>query len=181
MSKPRTSKPAAARTTVRCAVYARAGVAAAHATNAIRAQRRAAQAFIASRKSQGWVCLVKEYEDVGHSAGTLNRPALRRLLGDIAAGKVDCVVATTLDRLTRSLPDQARLFARLRRHKVMLVTVCPVIFHDLSAKAMEFALSAASGSTSRKRRGGKGVKSKACSVRSVRRPGRLPPSRRTRR
>ncbi|NLF73818.1 MAG: recombinase family protein [Candidatus Anammoximicrobium sp.] len=60
--------------------------------NSLPSQRRAVRAFIGSGKSRGWVCRPETYEDVGQSGRALNRPALRRLLADIAAGKVDCVV-----------------------------------------------------------------------------------------
>jgi len=68
------------------------------------------------------------YEDIGHSGGTMDRPALRRLLADLEADKLDCVVIHTLDRLTRSLADHAKLIAEFRRCNVSLVIVHPVSF-----------------------------------------------------
>ena len=63
-----------------------------------------------------------------------NRPALGKLLADIDAGKVDCVVVHTFDRLTRSLTDQAKLLARFRRRGVAFLTVRPVAFYVLGKK-----------------------------------------------
>ena len=118
-------------TTVRCAMYTRKNHDAGRPTefNSIRRQRKAIRAFIANRKWQGWVCLPEAYEDIGQSAGTMNRPALQRLLADVRAGKVDCVVVHTFDRLTRSLSDSATLFAIFRRCNVTLVTPYTGDFH----------------------------------------------------
>jgi len=92
------------------------------------------------RKPQAWVGLPKRYDDIGKSAATPKRPALRRLLVDLAAGKVDCVVALAVDRIARSRSDQARLVATLRRHGVTLVTVPPVFFQNLSGEAIGFTV-----------------------------------------
>jgi DNA invertase Pin-like site-specific DNA recombinase len=43
------------------------------------------------------------YDDGGLSGGTLERPALKRLLDDIKASKVQIVVVYKVNRLTRSL------------------------------------------------------------------------------
>ena len=51
----------------------------------------------------------ERYDDGGISGGTLERPALQRLLQDIAAGRIDIVVVYKVDRLTRSLLDFAKL------------------------------------------------------------------------
>src|SRR5581483_2396936 len=51
------------------------------------------------------------------------RPAVRRLLADIEAGKVDCVVVYKVDRLSRSLLDFARLMETFERHRVSFVSV----------------------------------------------------------
>jgi DNA invertase Pin-like site-specific DNA recombinase len=77
---------------------------------------------------------------VGQSAATLDRPALQRLLADVAAGKVDCVVAYTFDRLTRQPSETARLLARFRRAGATLVTVCPEMFHALGGKTIDLVL-----------------------------------------
>ncbi len=107
--KTTTEKP------VRCAIYTRTNIA---QIDAVQPQREATRAFIASWS--GWAC-VGMYEDTGHSGGTMNRPALRSLLADLEADKVDCVVIHTLDRLTRSIADHAKLIAEFRRCDVTLV------------------------------------------------------------
>jgi site-specific DNA recombinase len=64
---------------------------------------------VASQRAEGWVLLEDHYDDGGYSGGTLERPALRRLLADIEAGLIDVVVVYKIDRLSRSLMDFARL------------------------------------------------------------------------
>ena len=75
--------------------------------NSLDAQREACEAFIRSQKHEGWVCLPEMYDDGGISGATLERPALRRLLAEIEAGRVDTVVVYKVDRLTRSLAVEA--------------------------------------------------------------------------
>jgi len=111
----------AAREPLRCAIYTRTDVAA--QIDETQTQREATLAFIASRS--GWTC-TGMYEDIGHSGSGLNQPALRRLLVDVEASEVDCVVVHTLDRLTRSLADLAKLIAEFRRCEVILVIAHPV-------------------------------------------------------
>ncbi|NQW53302.1 MAG: recombinase family protein, partial [Rhodospirillales bacterium] len=64
-----------------------------------------------------------QYDDGGFSGGTLERPALRRLMADIEAGRVDVVVVYKIDRLSRSLMDFARLVEVFDRHGVTFVSV----------------------------------------------------------
>ena len=56
--------------------------------NSLQAQREACEAFINSQRHEGWVCLRTGYDDGGFSGATMGRPALQRLLADIAAGRV---------------------------------------------------------------------------------------------
>src|SRR4029077_9907652 len=77
--------------------------------NSLQAQREACEAFITSQRHEAWVCLRAGYDDGGFSGGTMDRPALQRLLADIAAGRVDIVVVYKIDRLTRSLTDFAKI------------------------------------------------------------------------
>ena len=114
-----------ARTTVRCAIYTRTSTEEGlnQEFNTLDAQRDAALAYIASQKSAGWVALPERYDDGGFSGGTTDRPALKRLLADIEAGKVDCVIAYKLDRLSRSLLDFATLMATFEKHGVAFVSV----------------------------------------------------------
>src|SRR4051812_30985306 len=60
--------------------------------NTLDAQRESAEAYIASQKTEGWVCLPDRYDDGGFTGGNLERPAVRRLMADIEAGQIDCVV-----------------------------------------------------------------------------------------
>ncbi len=117
------TKPAAA--TVRCAIYTRKSTEEGleQEFNSLDAQREAAEAFIKSQASEGWTCLPDRYDDGGFSGGSLDRPALARLLRDIEAGKVDAVVVYKVDRLSRSLLDFARLMETFEKHRVSFVSV----------------------------------------------------------
>ncbi len=91
--------------------------------NSLDAQREACEAFILSQKGSGWVALPTMYDDGGVSGGTLERPALQRLLADIAAGLVDTVVVYKVDRLTRSLADFAKIVEAFDARGVAFVSV----------------------------------------------------------
>ena len=94
---------------LRCAIYTRKSSEEGleQAFNSLHAQREACAAFILSQKHEGWTVSPTLYDDGGFSGGTMDRPALQRLLGDIRAGQVDVVVVYKIDRLTRSLFDFA--------------------------------------------------------------------------
>ncbi|WP_031372158.1 recombinase family protein [Lysobacter antibioticus] len=110
---------------LRCAVYTRVSTeeGLGQAYTSIDAQRDSGEAYIASRRSEGWIPVGDYYDDGGYSGGNLERPALRRLLDDIRAGKIDIVVTYKIDRLTRSLFDFAELFKTLEEHNVTFVAV----------------------------------------------------------
>jgi site-specific DNA recombinase len=110
---------------VRCAVYTRKSTEEGleQEFNTLDAQRESAEAFIKSQAHEGWTCVPDRYDDGGFTGGNLERPALQRLLLDIAAGKVDCVVVYKVDRLSRSLLDFARLMETFEAHKVSFVSV----------------------------------------------------------
>jgi site-specific DNA recombinase len=91
--------------------------------NSLHAQRESAEAFIASQQHEGWVCLPEQYDDGGFSGGSLERPALNRLLEDIKAGRIDCVVVYKVDRLSRSLLDFSRIMETFDKHGVSFVSV----------------------------------------------------------
>ena len=97
--------------TVRCAIYTRKSSEEGleQGFNSLDAQREACAAYILSQASEGWTLLPEMYDDGGISGGTLERPALQRLLGDIAAGRIDIIVVYKVDRLTRSLLDFSKL------------------------------------------------------------------------
>jgi len=96
---------------LRCAVYTRksSDEGLEQSFNSLDAQREAGEAYVASQASEGWTLLPALYDDGGYSGGTMERPGLKLLLADIAAGKVDIVVVYKIDRLTRSLADFARI------------------------------------------------------------------------
>ncbi len=91
--------------------------------NSLDAQREACEAYIRSQKSAGWTALADLYDDGGVSGGTLERPALQRLLADIQAGRVDTVVVYKVDRLTRSLSDFAKIVDAFDAKGVSFVSV----------------------------------------------------------
>ena len=109
----------------RCAIYTRksSDEGLEQEFNSLHAQREACDAYIASQRHEGWHGLAAHYDDGGFSGGTMDRPALQRLLGDIRAGKVDVVVVYKIDRLTRSLFDFAKIVEAFDAHSVSFVSV----------------------------------------------------------
>ncbi len=109
---------------VRCAIYTR------KSTdenldlefNSLDAQRESGEAYIASQKSEGWLCLPEKYDDGGYTGGNMERPALKRRMADVAAGKVDFIVVYKVDRLSRSLFDFASIIQTLDKHRVAFVS-----------------------------------------------------------
>jgi site-specific DNA recombinase len=91
--------------------------------NSLEAQRESCEAYVASQRAEGWLLVPDRYDDGGFSGGTLDRPALKRLLTDIEAGKVDVVVVYKIDRLSRSLMDFSRLVEVFDQRKVTFVSV----------------------------------------------------------
>lgn len=112
-------------TKIRCAIYTRKSTEEGleQEFNSLDAQRESGEAYIASQRGAGWVCLPTHYDDGGFSGGNLERPALRRLLADIAAGRVDCVVVYKVDRLSRSLLDFARIMEVFDQRQIAFVSV----------------------------------------------------------
>lgn len=110
---------------VRCAVYTRKSTEKNldRDFNSLDAQREACEAFIASQAAEGWTLVEEEYSDGGYSGATAERPALERLLRDVDAGKVDCIVVHRVDRLSRSLLDFAQIIEKLNRRGVAFVSV----------------------------------------------------------
>ena len=110
---------------LRCAIYTRKSTEEGleQDFNSLDAQREACEAFIVSQKHEGWVALPTQYDDGGYSGGTLERPALQRLLADIRGSKVDVVVVYKIDRLTRSLLDFAKIVEVFDAHGVAFVSV----------------------------------------------------------
>jgi site-specific DNA recombinase len=110
---------------LRCAIYTRKSSEEGleQEFNSLDAQREACSAYIASQRSEGWVELSDFYDDGGVSGGTLERPALKRLLVDVEQGLVDVVVVYKIDRLSRALMDFAKLVEVFDRNNVTFVSV----------------------------------------------------------
>ncbi len=121
MSKPTTEQPRR----LRCAIYTRKSSEEGldQEYNSLDAQRDAAEAYIASQKHEGWMMVPEFYDDGGFSGGNLERPALKRLLDDIRAGKIDIVVVYKVDRISRSLTDFASIVQIFDQHNVSFVSV----------------------------------------------------------
>jgi len=79
---------------IRCAIYTRKSSEEGleQSFNSLDAQREACEAYIRSQKHEGWQALNSQYNDGGFSGGNMERPALKRLMTDIEAGKVNNVV-----------------------------------------------------------------------------------------
>jgi DNA invertase Pin-like site-specific DNA recombinase len=109
----------------RCAVYTRKSTdeGLEKEFNTLDAQREACEAYVASQRAEGWTLVRDRYDDGGFSGGTLERPALKRLLDDIRAGLVDVIVVYKIDRLSRSLMDFAKLVEVFDAHGVTFVSV----------------------------------------------------------
>jgi site-specific DNA recombinase len=110
---------------VRCAVYTRKSTEEGleQEFNSLDAQRESGEAFITSQQHEGWTCLPDRYDDGGFTGGNMDRPALRQLMTDIEAGKIDCVVVYKVDRLSRSLLDFAKMMETFDKHRVSFVSV----------------------------------------------------------
>ncbi len=109
----------------RCAIYTRKSSEEGleQAFNSLHAQREACEAYIRSQRHEGWALLPARYDDGGLSGGTLERPALQRLLGDVRAGRLDLVVVYKADRLTRSLAGFAKIVEDFDAAGVSFVSV----------------------------------------------------------
>ncbi len=109
----------------RCAVYTRKSSEEGleQAFNSLDAQREACEAYIKSQAHEGWKLVKTAYDDGGFSGGTMERPALQRLLADLRQGLVDVIVVYKIDRLTRSLADFARIVETLDRQGASFVSI----------------------------------------------------------
>jgi DNA invertase Pin-like site-specific DNA recombinase len=110
---------------MRCAIYTRKSTeeGLAQEFNSLDAQRESGEAYVLSQRQAGWIALPERYDDAGYTGANLERPGLRRLQTDIAAGRVDCVVVYKVDRLSRSLLDFARLMGEFDERGISLVSV----------------------------------------------------------
>ena len=110
---------------LRCAVYTRKSSEEGldMEFNSLDAQRESCEAYIASQRAEGWVLVRDRYDDGGVSGGTLERPALKRLIADIEEGLIDCVVVYKIDRLSRALMDFSKLVDVFDANQVTFVSV----------------------------------------------------------
>ncbi len=106
---------------LRCAIYTRVSSDAGleQDFNSLDAQREAAEAYICSQSHEGWRLRRERYDD----GGSMERPALQRLLADVAARRLDVIVVYKVDRLTRALADFAKLVELFDAHAVSFVSV----------------------------------------------------------
>jgi site-specific DNA recombinase len=110
---------------LRCAIYTRKSTEEGldQEFNSLDAQREACAAFIASQVGLGWKLVSDRYDDPGFSGGSMERPALQRMLQDIRDKKIDVVVVYKIDRLTRSLTDFSRIVEVFDQAGVSFVSV----------------------------------------------------------
>ena len=113
------------KSSIRCAIYTRKSTEEGleQEFNSLDAQRDAGEAYIASQRHAGWMPITEHYDDGGFSGGSMHRPALQRLLADITAGKIDCVLVHRVDRLSRSLLDFAKMMEIFDKHQVAFVSI----------------------------------------------------------
>jgi DNA invertase Pin-like site-specific DNA recombinase len=131
--KPLRPLPAAKR---RCAIYTRKSTT--HGLeqefSSLDAQWEACAAYV--KAQPGWELVSERYDDGGFTGANLERPAFRRLLADVMAGRVDVVVVYKIDRLSRSLLDFANLMERFRKAGAFFVSVTqPFLSADSDAMA----------------------------------------------
>ncbi|MFZ1942660.1 MAG: recombinase family protein [Acidobacteriaceae bacterium] len=110
---------------IHCAIYTRKSSEEGleQSFNSLDAQREACEAYIVSQRHEGWQLIPTQYDDGGFSGGNMERPALKRLLDDIAAKRVDTVVVYKVDRLTRSLADFAKIVEQFDKQGISFVSV----------------------------------------------------------
>ncbi len=118
-------KPVDRKPTLRCAIYTR--VSTEHGLeqefNSLDNQREASEAYLKSQSHEGWKLIRDRYDDGGYSGGSMERPALKALLDDVRARRIDVIVVYKVDRLTRSLADFAKLVELFDAHGVSFVSV----------------------------------------------------------
>jgi DNA invertase Pin-like site-specific DNA recombinase len=116
---------------LRCAVYTRVSTDSGleQDFNSLDNQREASEAYIKSQAHEGWKLIRERYEDGGFSGGSMERPALRKLLDDVQGRRIDVIVVYKVDRLTRSLADFAKLVELFDAHGVSLHLRDPGLQH----------------------------------------------------
>jgi site-specific DNA recombinase len=122
----------------RCAIYTRKSVddGLDQEFNSLDAQREAGEAYIASQKANGWVCLPERYDDGGFSGGNTSRPALKQLMAECRAGNIDVILVYKIDRLSRSICDFAELTKFFDQYNVSFCSVTQDINTSTSSGRM---------------------------------------------
>lgn len=135
MNRKTTRAPTLTPANIRCAIYTRKSSEEGlqQEFNSLHAQRECGEAFVKSQSHEGWECVSTKYDDGGFTGGNLERPALRRLLADIEARRIDCVVVYKFDRLSRSMLDFAKLMELFAKYNVSFVAVTQQINTATSA------------------------------------------------
>lgn len=110
---------------IRCAIYTRKSTEEGldMEFNSLDAQREAGESYITSQRHEGWTLVPEYYDDGGFSGGSMERPALQKLMRDIEKGLIDVVVVYKVDRLSRSLSDFAKLIDLFDKRNVSFVSV----------------------------------------------------------
>ncbi|MEW6536524.1 MAG: recombinase family protein [Candidatus Auribacterota bacterium] len=110
---------------IRCAIYTRKSTEEGldQEFNSLDAQRESAESYILSQRHEGWFAVNDRYDDGGFSGGSMDRPALRRLVKDIQKKEIDCVVVYKVDRISRSLADFCKLMDLFEQYNVAFVSV----------------------------------------------------------
>ena len=110
---------------LRCAVYTRKSTedGLEQEFNSLDAQYAACATYALSQQHEGWVLNPERYDDGGFSGGNMQRPGLKRLMADVAAGKVDIILLYKIDRLTRSLADFAKIVEVLDKAGASFVSI----------------------------------------------------------
>ena len=118
-------KDRSAKALLRCAIYTRVSTdqGLEQDFNSLDAQREASEAYIKSQAHEGWRLIRDHYDDGGYSGGSMDRPALQKLLADVEARRIEVIVVYKVDRLTRSLADFAKLVELFDKHEVSFVSV----------------------------------------------------------
>jgi DNA invertase Pin-like site-specific DNA recombinase len=117
-------KDVTSRRVLRCAIYTRVSTdQGLEHFNSLDAQREASEAYIKSQAHEGWRLIRDHYDDGGYSGGSIERPALQKLLAEVEARRIEVIVVYKVDRLTRSLADFPKLVEMFDRHEVSFVSV----------------------------------------------------------
>ncbi len=110
--------------TIKCAIYTRKSTE--HGLeqefNSLQNQEESCKAYIASQSFNGWQ-YYKTYSDAAISGGTMDRPALKQMLDDMARGLVNTVVVYKVDRLSRSILDFHKMMQYFNKYNANFVSI----------------------------------------------------------